>query len=126
MPDPLAKVLGQKINGTRVVPLMIKIVTIFTVFLLLSNFVTNYLNLMLNRGEQIRLLNEILVKDLKELYVFANNQHEIYTFNPDLESAVDNMVRVKHRYSPNADAVEAYDRSYRKYLQLYEALVGVF
>ena len=85
------KVLGQKINGVRVVPLMVKIVSIFTIFLLVSNFTTNYINLMLNRGEQIRLLNELLVKDLKELHVFANNQYEIYSFNPDLEAALRNI-----------------------------------
>lgn len=84
-------VLGQKIQGTRVVPLVVKIVTIFTIFLLVSNFVTNYINLLLNRGEQIRLLNELLVKDLKELHVFANNQYEIYSFNPDLAGTISNI-----------------------------------
>ena len=68
MADPLKKVLGYKLNGTRVVPMIVKITIIFTVFLLISNFTTNYINLMLNRGEQIRLLNQLLVKDLKELH----------------------------------------------------------
>ncbi len=87
----VSRVLGEKINGTRVVPLMIKIVTLFTVFLLVSNFTTNYINLMLNRGEQIRLLNQLLVKDLKELHVFANNQKEIAQFNPDIDAALSNI-----------------------------------
>jgi hypothetical protein len=64
MAEVLDKVLGKKVAGTRVVPLMVKIVTIFAIFLLVSNFVSNYINLMLNRGEQIRLLNQLLVKDL--------------------------------------------------------------
>src|SRR6056297_2007538 len=87
----VSKMLGQKINGVRVTPLVVKIVTIFTIFLLISNFTTNYINLMLNRGEQIRLLNQLLVKDLKELHVFAGNQHQIYNFNPDLEGAIENI-----------------------------------
>ncbi len=91
MNDPLSRVLGQKVAGTRVVPLMLKIVVIFTIFLLVSNFTTNYINLMLNRGEQIRLLNQLLVKDLKEMHVFANNQFEIFTFNPDEAAAVRNL-----------------------------------
>ncbi|MFP4536389.1 MAG: adenylate/guanylate cyclase domain-containing protein [Spirochaetaceae bacterium] len=91
MADVLDKVLGKKIAGTRVVPLMVKIVTIFFIFLLVSNFVSNYINLILNRGEQIRLLNQLLVKDLKELNVFANNQQEIYNFNQDLEAARENL-----------------------------------
>ena len=91
MADPLAKVLGRKLNGTRVVPMIVKITLIFTIFLLISNFTTNYINLMLNRGEQIRLLNQLLVKDLKELHVFANNQREIFNFNPDQEAAINNI-----------------------------------
>ncbi len=91
MADWLSKIFGQKINGVRVTPLVLKIVTIFTVFLLISNFTTNYINLMLNRGEQMRLLNQLLVKDLKEMHVFARNQHEIFDFNPDMEATVRNI-----------------------------------
>jgi len=97
MADLLNKVLGQKLNGTRVVPMIVKITVIFTVFLLISNFTTNYINLMLNRGEQIRLLNQLLVKDLKELHVFANNQREIVNFNPDEEAAITNIERAAAR-----------------------------
>lgn len=78
-------------SGTRVVPLILKIVVIFTILLLVSNFTTNYINLMLNRGEQIRLLNQLLVKDLKEMHVFAGNQFEIFSFNPDEAAAVQNL-----------------------------------
>jgi adenylate cyclase len=91
MVDPLSKVLGKKLNGTRVVPMIVKITFIFSVFLLISNFTTNYINLMLNRGEQIRLLNQLLVKDLKELHVFANNQREIFNFNPDEQGTIENI-----------------------------------
>ena len=97
MADPLSRVLGQKVNGTRVVPLILKIVIIFSVFLLVSNFMTNYINLMLNQGEQIQLLNQILVKDLREMHVFANNQHEIFNFNADMESAVSNIEQAAAR-----------------------------
>lgn len=97
MADVLEKVFGKKIAGARVVPLILKIVTIFTIFLLVSNFVSNYINLMLNQGEQIRLLNQLLVKDLKELHVFANNQQEIYNFNEDLEAAKENLRRAAAR-----------------------------
>ena len=91
MPQFVDKVLGKKVAGTRVVPLTVKIVLIFTVFLLISNFTSNYINLMLNRGEQISLLNELLIKDLRELHVFAGNQHEIYRFSDDVEEATDNI-----------------------------------
>lgn len=91
MSDVFDRILGKKVAGTRVVPLMLKIVTIFTAFLLVSNFATNYINLVLNRGEQVRLMNRLLVKDLKDLYVFTNNQAEIFDFNRDLDATVANI-----------------------------------
>jgi len=82
------RIFGQRIRGVRVVPLVLKIVVIFTVLLLVSNFVSNYINLMLNRGQLLKLTNQLLVKDLTELSIFASNQHQIYTFNNDLQGAV--------------------------------------
>lgn len=82
------KVLGKKINGVRVVPLTLKIIALFIVLLLVSNFASNYINLMLNRGELVKLMNQLLVKDLKELHVFASNQYEIFMFNRDLDAAI--------------------------------------
>lgn len=82
------RALGHKINGVRVVPLVLKIVTIFTVLLLVSNFITNYINLMLNRGELLKLMNQLLVKDLKELSIFSMNQYQIYQFNDDFNGAI--------------------------------------
>ena len=49
--NPLKSVLGPKIANTRVVPIVTKIVALFTVFLLVSNFASNYINLVLNRSQ---------------------------------------------------------------------------
>jgi len=89
--DPLKSILGPKVNGTRVVPIVTKIVTLFSIFLLVSNFASNYINLTMNRGELTKLANRLLVKDLAELYGFASNQYEIYRFNNNLTDAVDTM-----------------------------------
>lgn len=86
--DPIKSVLGPKVAGTRVVPIVTKIVALFTLFLLASNFASNYINVVLNRGELVRLANRLLVKDLAELYSFASNQFEIFQFNQDLDEAV--------------------------------------
>ncbi len=91
MKQSMEKILGKKIKGVRVVPLVTKIVTIFILFLLVASFVTNYINLTLNRGEHIKLMNRLLVKDLKELYVFTSNQHEIYTYNNDYDGAINSI-----------------------------------
>lgn len=85
------KILGKKIAGTRVVPLMLKIVAVFTIFLLVSNISTNYINLSLNQAKQIELLNRLLIADLSDIHVFAGNQYEIFEFNKDLDGAVSNI-----------------------------------
>ncbi|HUX41725.1 MAG TPA: adenylate/guanylate cyclase domain-containing protein [Rectinemataceae bacterium] len=87
----LRPILGDKIAGVRVVPIISKIVVLFSIFLLASNFVSNYVNLVLNQGEQIGLANRIIVKDLAEIYGFASNQYEIYQFNQSLPDAVKGM-----------------------------------
>ena len=87
----LRPILGDKIAGVRVVPIITKIVVLFSIFLLASNFVSNYVNLVLNQGEQIALANRIIVKDLAEIYGFASNQYEIYQFNQNLPDAVKGM-----------------------------------
>lgn len=84
----LDKILGEKVMGVRVTPLTLKIVLIFVLLLLVSNFSSNYINLTLNRGQQLKLMNQLLVKDLKELHIFAMNQYEIYFFNQDLEGTI--------------------------------------
>jgi len=80
-------VLGKKIGGVRVVPLTLKILTVFIIFILVSNFSSNYINLTLNRGELVRLMNELLVKELKEIYTFASNQYDIFGFSGDIKEA---------------------------------------
>ncbi|MEI6874431.1 MAG: adenylate/guanylate cyclase domain-containing protein [Spirochaetota bacterium] len=89
--DLLRPMLGQKIAGTRVVPIVSKITLLFSVFLLASNFASNYINLVLNQGEQISLANRIIVKDLAEIYGFASNQYEIFQFNQNADDAVKAM-----------------------------------
>ncbi len=91
MKGAIETIVGKKIGGARVVPLVSKILAFFVLFLLISNFTTNYINLTLNRGQQIELLNQLLVKDLKVLYVFCTNQYEIYTYAQDLDGAIESM-----------------------------------
>jgi len=80
-------ILGKKIGGVRVVPLTLKILTVFIIFILVSNFSSNYINLTLNRGELVRLMNELLVKELKEIYTYSSNQFDIFGFSGDIKEA---------------------------------------
>jgi class 3 adenylate cyclase len=83
--------LGKKVGTARVVPLSTKILLVFVIFILASNFVSNYINLVLNQGELIQSMKQLLIKDLKEIYLFCNNQREIYEFNKNMDMAVSNI-----------------------------------
>ena len=78
----------KKVNNTRVVPVNWKIVFVFSLFILLSNLATNYINLIFNRTEQINLMNQLLTKDLKSVYSYCNNQYQIYEFDKNLERSL--------------------------------------
>jgi len=83
-----AKAFGKKVGGTRVVPIVAKIVSLFAVFILTSNLASNYINLTMTRGELLKLANRLIVKDLKELYGTAANQFAIYEFSGDAGEAL--------------------------------------
>jgi len=82
---------GKKIGNTRIIPLISKIIFLFIIFILVSNISTNYINLSLNSSEMIKLTKELLIKDLKEIYNYCNNQYEIYDFNNDIDVTIKNI-----------------------------------
>ncbi len=79
---------GKKVNNVRVFPVTVKIVLTFTLFILISNFTTNYINLMFNRNELFKLMNELLTKDLKNIYAYCGNQYDIFQYDKNLEGSV--------------------------------------
>jgi len=40
---------------------------------------------MFNRNELFKLMNELLMKDLKNIYDYCGNQYEIYQFDQNLQ-----------------------------------------
>lgn len=91
MKSPLEFFLGKKVGGARVVPLVSKIITIFVILLLISNFASNYINLMWNRGALIKLMKELLVKDLKALTSYCNTQYDIYDTQQNLTASKESI-----------------------------------
>ncbi len=79
---------GRKVKTTSVVDVTTKIVLTFTLFILLSNLASNYVNLRFNRSELLKLMNQLLIKDLKTMYSYCNNQYEIYRFDRNLEESI--------------------------------------
>ncbi len=105
------KYFFQRVGETRIIPISLKIVAIFTVLLLLSNFATNTINLIMSQRQIINLNNEIMVSRLKDLYSAASNQYQIYNFNGDRQNSIEALKTVaKNGFElPNSYAV-AFDR----------------
>ena len=55
------KIFGNKINKTRITPLATKIILIFTIFILVSNLASNYINLTYNRAGLVKFIRELLI-----------------------------------------------------------------
>lgn len=87
----LSNIFGTKVAKTRITPLTTKILFVFGFFLLVSNFTTNYFNLTYNQVVMTRLLEKLLVKDLKEIYTFGNNQYQIFGFSGNREEAMSEL-----------------------------------
>ncbi|HOD13308.1 MAG: adenylate/guanylate cyclase domain-containing protein [Spirochaetes bacterium] len=80
---------GKKINNTRVWPVTLKIIITFSLFILISNFSSNYINYIFNRSQLLALMNQLLTKDLKNMYAYCNDQFEIYQLDKNMEGSID-------------------------------------
>jgi len=92
MPHP-SKKWFRMVGSTPIIPLSLKIMSAFVVLLLISTFSTNYLNLVLNQREIVKKTNELLVKELKDVYLFASNQFEIFEYSGDRTGALDAIAK---------------------------------
>jgi adenylate cyclase len=90
---------------TTIFPVTLKIIIVFTIFILLSNISTNYINLMFNRSALLKLTKQLLVKDMKSINDFANTQYEIFDYNGDIKSSVRALEEKSLREIRNSKAV---------------------
>ncbi len=95
----------KKIKNTRIVPVTLKILVLFTLFILVSNLTTNYINLVFNRTELVKLMKQLLVKDLKSIIEFCNTQNEIYQYTGDLKGSIRNIEGNAYKTLVNKKAV---------------------
>jgi len=105
MANPLDALLGKKVGGTRVTPVVWKIVLVFSIFVLAASLTTNYINLMFNRTELIKNVKELLVKDLKDIYTFSSSQKDIYEFTGDMKKSMTNIEESALRELKNTKSV---------------------
>lgn len=96
----------QYVGDTPIVPISSKILLVFIVLLLLSNFFTNFVNLQLNQRQIINLTNQNLVNQLKEIYTTATNQYEIYKYSQDKDESINSIIdTAKKGFSQNNSMV---------------------
>ena len=95
----------SKVGKTRIVPLGLKILVIFVIIILLSNFATNFLSLQLSKKEIINLNNTIMVEQLKELYTNSTNQFQIYNYSDDKDGSLEALKKVAKSGFSNKNSV---------------------
>lgn len=87
------RILFQKVGNTPIIPISFKILGVFFCLLLFSNFATNFINMLLNQKQIVGLTNQLLVKELKEIFTNAGNQYEIFRFSGDKEQCLNSIVK---------------------------------
>jgi flagellar basal body-associated protein FliL len=91
---PSKKKISRKVGNTRVIPITSRIIMVFIIFILAASFASNYINLAFNRAELLKMMKELLVKDLKEVYDFGNTQYELYEFSKDNPGAYESSLEM--------------------------------
>lgn len=95
----------SRVGKTRIIPIGFKILIIFIVLILLSNFATNFISLKLSQSQIINLNNTIMVDQLKELYTNSSNQFQIYTYSGNKDEVTESMVKVSQAGFENPNSV---------------------
>ncbi|MCL6591650.1 MAG: adenylate/guanylate cyclase domain-containing protein [Firmicutes bacterium] len=88
------KKISRQVGNTRVTPITSRIIFVFIIFILAASFASNYINLAFTRAELIKMMKELLVKDLKEVYDFSNTQYELYQFSKNNPGAFDSSMEM--------------------------------
>ncbi|MDR1215790.1 MAG: adenylate/guanylate cyclase domain-containing protein [Treponema sp.] len=81
--------LFQKIGNTSMIPISAKIVIIVSALLLISNFATNYLTISLLRKETMEMNSRLLARELREIFINAGNQYQIFLFSENKQEVTD-------------------------------------
>ncbi|MBF0471230.1 MAG: adenylate/guanylate cyclase domain-containing protein [Gammaproteobacteria bacterium] len=85
------------------VPVSLRIVLFFSLFILASSLTTNYISLLFTQMQQLVFSKELLIKDLKSLYNYANVEWEISQIDHDRDASIASM-RDKSRFELERDS----------------------
>ena len=95
----------SRVGKTRIIPIGLKMLLIFIILILLSNFITNFISLQLTQRQIIDLNNTIMVSQLKELYTTSSNQFQIYSYSGNRDESIDAMCKVARTGFANPNSV---------------------
>ncbi len=87
----------QKVGNTPIVPISVKILTVFIVLILLSCLSTNFITLIFSQRQTIALTNELLVYHLSDLYTNATNQYQISMYSQKREESLESIASAAKR-----------------------------
>mgnify|MGYP006365903415 FL=1 len=95
----------QRVGNTKIVPIGLKILLIFICLILLSNLATNIITIQLSQNQIIKLNNQVMVEQLKELYNSSSNQYQIYTYSNNIEECEASLKKVAQSGFANPNSV---------------------
>lgn len=106
------KKVFQYVGNTPIIPISAKILLIFVFLILLSNFMTNFLSIHLSEKQKTELTNQLMINQLKELYINAGNQYQIYSYSKEKEKCVDSLIRTSESgFTQRHSCAFAFDRT---------------
>ena len=106
------KKLFQYVGKTPIIPISAKILTIFIILLLLSNFMTNLLSINLSQKQKNVLTNQLLVNELKEMYITAGNQYQIYSYSKNKDECIEALKKsAASTFTMDNSCALAFDRT---------------
>ena len=106
------KKIFQYVGKTPIVPISVKILAIFIVLILLSNFMTNFLSINLSERQKTALTNQLIVNQLKEMYITAGNQYQIYSYSKEKDECIESLKKAASSgFSQPHSCAFAFDRT---------------
>ncbi len=81
----------QRVGGVRIIPISVRILSIFIFLILLSNFSTNFISMMFSQHQIIELSNSILVYQLTDIYKTASTQWQIQEYTHERLASIESI-----------------------------------
>ncbi|MBP5358137.1 MAG: adenylate/guanylate cyclase domain-containing protein [Treponema sp.] len=81
----------QKVGKTPIVPLSVKILTVFVLLILISTLFTNFITLIFTQRQTIALTDDILVYQLSDMYSTASSQFQISLYSQKQDDSINTI-----------------------------------